>query len=68
MFRNFKVVPYIIFGRGCFNQLDDILAEKREGSESFMTFLVDDAFSNSTLKERIPLHTQRPASVCQCRR
>ena len=28
MFRNFKVVPKIIFGRGAFNQLDDILAER----------------------------------------
>ena len=25
MFRNFKTVERIVFGRGCFNQLDEIL-------------------------------------------
>jgi len=55
MFRNFKMVSYVVFGRGCFNQLDDILAEKRKRSDSFMLFLVDDVFLESTFKERVPL-------------
>lgn len=54
MFRNFKVVPHVIFGRGCFNQLDDILAEKRKATNSFMVFLVDDVFIKSNLTEKIP--------------
>jgi len=29
MFRNFKVVSQVIFGRGCFQQLDQILSPKR---------------------------------------
>ncbi len=58
MFRNFKVVPHIIFGRGSFNQLDDILAEKRKDVGSFMVFLIDDVFSESGLKERIPVKDQ----------
>ncbi len=56
MFRNFKVVPYVIFGRGCFNQLDEILARHRKNADSSMVFLVDEVFSKSRLKERIPLH------------
>ncbi len=54
MFRNFKMVSRVIFGRGCFNQLDDILAEKRAGDNSFVVFLVDDVFENSAFKGRLP--------------
>ena len=57
MNRNFKNVSHIIFGRGCFDQLDEILAKKRQVRDSFMLFLVDDVFSQSTLRERIPLKT-----------
>jgi len=55
MFRNFKVVPYIVFGRGSFNQLDDILAAKRDYTNSVMVFLVDDVFSEHSLREKVPL-------------
>lgn len=55
-FRNFKVVSQVIFGRGCFNQLDEILAPKR--SDSFVVFLVDDVFQNRPLAGRIPLHPE----------
>ncbi|MBW1780775.1 MAG: iron-containing alcohol dehydrogenase [Deltaproteobacteria bacterium] len=58
MFRNFKSVPYVIFGRGCFNQLDDILSQKREDPESFMVFMVDDAFEDNNLRERVPATPQ----------
>ncbi|MBA4366697.1 MAG: alcohol dehydrogenase [Desulfobacterium sp.] len=55
MFRNFKIVPNIIFGRGCFNQLDEILSVKRSNRESYFVFVVDDVFENRALRERIPL-------------
>ena len=55
MFRNFKVVPRVIFGRGCFNQIDDILAEKRLEKGDFIAFLVDDVFKDTPLRERIPV-------------
>ncbi len=57
MFRNFKAVPYVIFGRGGFNQLDGILTQKRTSPQSFMVFLVDDVFLQADLKDRIPLKT-----------
>lgn len=53
MYRNFAIVPRIIFGRGCFNQLDDILAEHRTTGGA-MVFLVDDVFADSPLMKRIP--------------
>jgi 3-deoxy-alpha-D-manno-octulosonate 8-oxidase len=55
MFRNFKIVPNIIFGRGCFNQLDEILSVKRSNRDAYMVFVVDDVFENRALRERIPL-------------
>ncbi len=55
MFRNFKIVPNIVFGRGCFNQLDEILSARRSRSDSYIVFVVDDVFENRALRERIPL-------------
>jgi 3-deoxy-alpha-D-manno-octulosonate 8-oxidase len=53
-FRNFKMVDYVVYGRGAFNQLDEILASKRKGS-SPMVFLLDHFFENKPLAGRIPL-------------
>jgi len=55
MFRNFKLVSRMVFGRGCFNQLADILAEQRLQKQGFMVFLLDDVFIQHPLKQRIPL-------------
>ncbi len=55
MFRNFKMVSRVIFGRGCFNQMGDILAEKRGNDNSFVVFLVDDVFENSAFKGSLPV-------------
>ena len=58
MFRNFKMVSYVVFGRGCFNQLDGILAKRRRSDDSFMVYMVDDVFQNSSLKNRVPIKNQ----------
>lgn len=53
-FRNFKMVSYVVYGRGCFNQLDEILApQRKEGLP--MIFLVDHFFEGKPLLDRIPL-------------
>jgi 3-deoxy-alpha-D-manno-octulosonate 8-oxidase len=52
------MVSRIVFGRGCFDQLDDILAERRRDQDSFMVFLVDDVFLESSLRKRIPLREE----------
>ncbi|CAN2047497.1 3-deoxy-alpha-D-manno-octulosonate 8-oxidase [Candidatus Magnetomoraceae bacterium gMMP-1] len=55
MFRNFKMISKIIYGRGCFNQLDDILSEKRKDTNSIIVFIVDDVFKNTDFAARIPV-------------
>jgi 3-deoxy-alpha-D-manno-octulosonate 8-oxidase len=53
-FRNFKMVDYVVYGRGSFNQLDEIIApHRKEGLP--MVFLVDHFFRDSELVNRIPL-------------
>jgi len=57
MFRNYKMVPRLVFGRGAFNQLGDILAEKKTSAEAPMVFVVDDVFEGKKLARRIPADT-----------
>jgi len=53
-FRNFKLVGYVVFGRGCFNQLDEIIAPHRKEGKP-MVFLVDHFFDGKPLINRIPV-------------
>ena len=54
-FRNFKMVDYVVYGRGCFDQLDEIIAPHRKDGAP-MVFLLDHYFeNNAALKARIPL-------------
>jgi 3-deoxy-alpha-D-manno-octulosonate 8-oxidase len=53
-FRNFKMVSYVVFGRGSFNQLDEILAPQRKAGAP-MIFLLDHFFEGKPLANRIPL-------------
>ncbi|HMD00936.1 MAG TPA: iron-containing alcohol dehydrogenase family protein [Ferruginibacter sp.] len=54
-FRNFKMVGYVIYGRGSFNQLDEIIAPHRKLNAP-MIFLVDHFFNaGSDLVKKIPI-------------
>jgi len=53
-YRNFPMVPRVVFGNGSFDQLGDILLPKRKHSEAPIIFLVDDIFEDSELIHRIP--------------
>ena len=44
MFRNFPMISRVVYGRGCFDQLDEILAERRLPGRDSMVFVVDDVF------------------------
>lgn len=48
------MVGYVVYGRGSFNQLDEILAPQRKG-DAPMIFLVDHFFAGKPLLDRIPL-------------
>ena len=52
-FRNFKMIGYVVYGRGAFNQLDEILQPHRKGT-SPMVFLVDHFFEGKELAKRVP--------------
>ncbi len=56
MYKNFKSVAKTVFGRGSFNQLDSILAEKRTDEQAFVVFLVDNYFNGKELTARVPVH------------
>ena len=56
MFRNFKLVPNVIFGRGCFEQLDEIIKKQRKNDDSWVVFVTDDVFQDKPLEKRLPLH------------
>ncbi|MBX2934648.1 MAG: iron-containing alcohol dehydrogenase [Ferruginibacter sp.] len=53
-FRNFKMVGYVIYGRGSFNQLDEIIAPHRTAGAP-MVFLVDHFFEGKELANRVPV-------------
>ena len=53
-FKNFPMVPRVIFGRGSFNQLGEILLPKRRNSDAPFIFLVDDFFEGKELETQIP--------------
>ncbi len=53
-FRNFKMVGFVVYGRGSFNQLDEILKPHRKETKP-MIFLVDHFFEKKPLAARIHL-------------
>ena len=53
-FRNFRMVNYVVYGRGSFDQLEEILAPNRKG-DAPMIFLLDHFFKGKELAGRIPL-------------
>ena len=53
-FKNLKLVDYVVYGRGAFNQLDEILAPRRKDNFP-MIFFLDNYFIGKPLAGRIPL-------------
>ena len=55
-FRNFPMVSRVVFGRGSFNQLDEIISPKRQGQKAPFIYFIDDVFKgNHWLTSRISL-------------
>src|SRR5690606_10055088 len=53
-YRNFPMVPRVIFGAGSFSQLGEILSPMRKDGAPFI-FLVDDYFDTPEFVQRVPL-------------
>ncbi len=58
MYKNFKNIEKLVYGRGAFDQMDAILEEKRGAYDHFMVFVVDDYFEGKELARRIPVHEE----------
>ncbi len=54
--KNFPMVPKVVFGEGCFNQIQEIISPERNGIAPFI-YLIDSVFEKkpSFIEERIPL-------------
>jgi 3-deoxy-alpha-D-manno-octulosonate 8-oxidase len=52
--KNFKNIEKVVYGRGSFDMMDSILAEKRNENDHFFLFVVDNYFKGSDLEKRIP--------------
>ncbi|QKX07674.1 3-deoxy-manno-octulosonate cytidylyltransferase [Aquimarina sp. TRL1] len=58
-YKNFPMVPRVIFGAGSFNQLHEIIRPERKEGAPFI-YLIDDVFENkpSVIAERLPIEGQ----------
>lgn len=54
-YRNFPMVPRVVFGRGSFRQLGDILLPHRKSAYAPMIYLVDDVFEGTELVGKLPV-------------
>lgn len=55
-YRNFPMVPRVVFGSGCFDQLGELLMPVRRNAMAPVVYLVDDVFEDqSELVARIPV-------------
>ncbi len=57
-FRNFKTVPRIIFGRGAYNQLVDVVDEQRKADDDFAVFILDPSQKGKDTEARLPAREQ----------
>lgn len=54
MHKNFKNIEKVVFGRGSFDEMGGILAERRSENDGFFLFVVDNYFKGKELANRIP--------------
>ena len=52
--KNFKNIDKVVFGRGSFDNMAGILAERRNENAGFFLFIVDNYFAGSDLLQRLP--------------
>ncbi len=58
MLKNLKMVSNVIFGKGCFHELDKIIDKQKNHRDSWAVFIVDDVFIATDLEQHIPLNNK----------
>ncbi len=58
MHKNFKSIEKTVFGRGSFNQLDEIISPKRNENNKYFVFIVDKYFDGKPLQQRLSAKPQ----------
>ena len=48
-FKNFPMVSKVVYGRGSFNQINEIIAPKRQNERAPFIYFIDDVFENNTM-------------------
>ncbi len=56
MYRNLRIVPYLIFGRGSYAQLGDVLRPRRTGSP--IVFMIDDVHERKPFISKLPMEKE----------
>ncbi|MBP1742765.1 MAG: iron-containing alcohol dehydrogenase [Deltaproteobacteria bacterium] len=56
MYRNLRIVPYLIFGRGGYAQLGDVLRPRRTGSPA--VFMIDDVHEGKPFISKLPMEKE----------
>ena len=54
MHKNFKNIEKVVYGRGSFDEMDGIIAGKRNENDRFFVFVIDKYFHGKPLAARIP--------------
>jgi 3-deoxy-alpha-D-manno-octulosonate 8-oxidase len=55
-FKNLRVVPQLIYGRGSIRQLGEVLASKQTDTATPTIFLIDDVLENRSWVRHLPVH------------
>jgi 3-deoxy-alpha-D-manno-octulosonate 8-oxidase len=55
--KNFKNVEKVVYGRGSFSMLEEIIEPRRKDNDEFFVFIVDEYFKGKDLPKRISLKT-----------
>jgi 3-deoxy-alpha-D-manno-octulosonate 8-oxidase len=58
MHKNFKNIDKVVYGKGAFDQLDQIIEDKRALNDNFFVFIVDNYFKGKSLADRVPIHDE----------
>lgn len=55
MHKNFKNIEKVVYGRGAFNQMGEIIEPVRAQNDHFFLFIIDNYFNGKDLEGRLPI-------------